>query len=196
MYLTATNYWAPLNEDEDETNKPEQINIIAAKQTIATTKSNKWTCRIERRRAQKLVIDSGATSNFVPEDMNLPRMGKWNKEVYLPDNTTLQATYRTELPLNQLGMGARQADILSGLKTPLISVNKMAEEGYTTIFHPGEEGVTVHKTGTVTIATTEPPVLQGFKRKGAKLWTVSADNNAEKEQVSNVYNLPLINQTV
>ena len=128
--------------------------------------------------------------------MNLPKMGKLNKEVYLPDNTTLQATYRTELPLNQLSTRARQADIIPGLKTPLISVNKMAEEGYTTIFHPGEEGVTVHKTGTVTIATTEPPVLQGCKRKGAKLWTVSADDEAEKEQVSNVYDIPSINQTV
>jgi hypothetical protein len=127
--------------------------------------------------------------------MNLPRMGKSNKEVYLPDNTTLQATYHTELPLNQLSTRARQADILPGLKTPLISVNKMAEEGYTTIFHPGEEGVTVHKTGTVTIAMTEPPVLQGCKRKGAKLWTVSADDEAKKEQVNKVYDLPSIGQT-
>ena len=132
---------------------------------------------------------------FLTRDMNLPRMGKSNKEVYLPDNTTLQATYHTELPLNQLSTRARQADILPGLKTPLISVNKMAEEGYTTIFHPGEEGVTVHKTGTVTIATTEPPVLQGCKRKGAKLWTVSADGEAKKEQVNKVYDLPSIGQT-
>ena len=72
----------------------------------------------------KLVIDPGATSNFVPERMNLPKMGKLNKEVYLPDNTTLQAIYRTELPLNQLSTGAREADILPGLQTPLVSVNK------------------------------------------------------------------------
>ncbi len=95
-------------------------------------------------------------------------MGKSNKEVYLPDNTTLQAAYCTELPLNKLSKRARQADILPGLKTPLISVNKMAEEGYTTIFHPGEEGVTVHKSDTITIATTQPPVLQGCKAKGEK----------------------------
>ena len=74
----------------------------------------------------KLVIDSGATSNFVPEDMNLPKMKKSNKEVYSPDNTTLQATYCTELPLNQLSTRATEADILPGLKTPLVSVNKMA----------------------------------------------------------------------
>jgi hypothetical protein len=41
----------------------------------------------------------------------------------------------------------------------------MAEEGYTTIVHPGEEGVTMHKPGTLTIAMTEPPILQGCKQK-------------------------------
>ncbi len=45
-------------------------------------------------RLMKLVINSGATSNFVPEEMNLPKKGKSNKEVYLPDNNTkLKATH-------------------------------------------------------------------------------------------------------
>ncbi len=48
---------------------------------------------MERQRQIKLVIDFRATSNFVPENMNLPKKGKSNKEVYLPDNTKLQATY-------------------------------------------------------------------------------------------------------
>ncbi len=46
--------------------------------------------------------------------------------------------------------------------------------------------------------TSEPPVLQGRKKKGAKLWTVSAaatDNKCKK--VSNVYDIPSsINQTI
>ncbi len=67
----------------------------------------------------KLVIDSGATSNFVPEEMNLSKKGKSNKEVFLPDNTKLQASYKTELPYEQLSNKAREADILPGLKTPL-----------------------------------------------------------------------------
>ena len=50
----------------------------------------------------KLVIDSGTTSNFVPEEMNLQKKGKLSKEVYLPDNTKLQASYWTKLPLKQL----------------------------------------------------------------------------------------------
>ena len=194
-YLATTNYWAPLDEETEVEEQPsEQINIM--RQSIANTNGNKWTRRIERRRAMKLVIDSGATSHFIPEEMDLPKKGKSNKEVYLPDNSKLQAKYQTELPLEQLSKKAREADILPGLKTPLVSVNKMAEEGYTTIFHPGEEGVTVHKQGTVSITTTEPPVLQGCKKKGATLWTISADDDTKKERVNKVYDLPSINQTV
>ena len=60
-------------------------------------------------------------------------------------------------------MAAREADILPGLKRSLLSVSKMAEEGYTTIFHPGEQGVTIHKKGTLNLTTTAPPVLKGEK---------------------------------
>jgi hypothetical protein len=143
----------------------------------------------------KLVINSGATSNFVPEEMNLPKKGKSNKEVFLPDNTTLQASYKAGLPFEQLTSKEREAGILPGLKTPLISVNKTAKEGYTTVFHPGEKGVTIHKLGTISITMTEPPILQGCKSKGAKLWTISAED-MKKEQANDAYNLPLINKTV
>jgi hypothetical protein len=144
----------------------------------------------------KLVVDLGATSNFVPEEMNMPKKGKSNKEVYLPDNTKLQALYQTKLPLKQLSDKGREADILLGLKHPLVSVNKMSKEGYTTIFHLGEEGVAIHKPGTVSVATTEPPILHECKPKGAKLWTLSADKTMKKEQANNVYDLPSISQTV
>ena len=76
------NYWVPLHDKAEESEEPEQSNIIEAKQSIANTNSKKWTRRIERRQATKLVIDSGATSNFVPEEMDLPKKGKSNKEVY------------------------------------------------------------------------------------------------------------------
>jgi hypothetical protein len=87
-------------------------------------------------------------------------------------------------------------DVLPGLKTPLMSVNKMAEEGYTTIFHLREEGVTIYKPGTLTIAMTEPPILQGCKPKGAKLWTILVKIETNTEQANNAYDLPSISQTV
>ena len=72
----------------------------------------------------------------------------------------------------------------------------MAEEGYLTIFHPGEQGVTIHSPGSVSIITKSPPVLQGCKPKGAKLWTISDKDESTKESANNVYDLPSINQTV
>ncbi len=118
-------------------------------------------------------------------------------QVYLPDDTTLTTSTKTKLPFPKLSEAAREADILPGLKQSLMSVNKMSEEGYTTIFHPGEEGVTIHKEGTVQIIMTEPPVLHGHKINGEKLWTVAGKTEKNKqEEAHNVYSLPLIHQSV
>ena len=144
----------------------------------------------------KLGIDSGATSNFVPEEMILPKKSRSNKEVYLPDNTKLEASYQTQLLFEQLSDRAREADILPGLKTPLVSVNKMAKKGYTTIFHPREDRVTVHKPGTVTVTMTEPPIFQGCKAKGAKLLTILADKKSTNEQAHHAYDLPSLKEMV
>jgi hypothetical protein len=73
----------------------------------------------------------------------------------------------------------------------------MSENGYTTIFLPYDEGVTIHKKGTLTITTSKPPVLQGYKTNGEKLWTVSAQNtNQTNEQALNAYSLLSIGQTI
>ncbi len=56
----------------------------------------------------------------------------------------------------------------------------MSDEGYTIIFHPENEGVTVHEKGTLTITTSNLSVLQGCKEDGGKLWTVSV--NDEKQE--------------
>ena len=102
------NYWAPLYNEPEENKQSDQINKLKETQPIVTIKTNKWTRRIERRQAMKLVFDSGATSHFIPEEMNLPRKGKSNKEVFLADNTKLQASFRTELPFEQLSGKAKR----------------------------------------------------------------------------------------
>jgi hypothetical protein len=112
-------------------------------------------------------IDSGATSHFMSKELNLPNTGLSNKEVYLPDNTKLTTANKTLLPFKQMTKAAREAEVLPGLKKSLASVNKWSEEGYTTVFHPGEKGVTVHNPGTLTMTTSKPPVLQGYKPLGA-----------------------------
>jgi hypothetical protein len=74
----------------------------------------------------------------------------------------------------------------------------MAESGYTTIFQPGDEGVMFHKGGTLTIMMSRPLVLQGCKKKGETLWTVSVPQTMRKkrEEVSNMHNLSSISQTI
>jgi hypothetical protein len=56
----------------------------------------------------------------------------------------------------------------------------MVEEGYTTIFHPGEERVTFYKEGTFTIATSEPPVFKGYKKQSSK--TVDGVSNTKHQK--------------
>jgi hypothetical protein len=60
--------------------------------------------------------------------------------------------------------------------------------------------VTVHKKDTITITTTKPPILQGSKSRGAKLWTTSAKYTTKKERAkewaNNAYDLPSIKQIV
>ncbi len=64
----------------------------------------------------------------------------------------------------------------------------MSEEGYTTVFHPGEEGVTVHEKGSVTITMRAPPVLHGIKNYRDKLWTIASKHRKPKqEETHNVY---------
>ena len=198
--LANTNFWSPLDTDDenelddDTREEPHKINsaIISNVQ-----KSNKWMRRFSRRQEKKIIIDSGATSHFMTEDLDLPTKGVSNKEVFLPNDTRLRTSRRTQLPFDTLTTAAREADILPGLKRSLLSVSKMSDEGYTTIFHPGEEGVTIHKKGTIRLTTSEPPVLKGEKENLAKLWTISTTKTAQqKETIHNVYSLPSIPHTI
>ncbi len=193
------NFWSPLDNDDNDENEEIMENINMIKQTSAMTKqkTNKWMRRTARRRQHKIIIDSGATSHFMSEDLHLPTEGSSNKEVYLPNNAKLTTSKRTKLPFNKLTNAAREADVLLGLKQSLLSVNKMSEEGYTTLFHPGENGVTFHKKGTITITTSEPPVLTGEKSNAAKLWTIQTPEMRDtKEETNNVYSLPSIPHTI
>jgi hypothetical protein len=138
-HLADTNYWTPLYENKDEEelteerpNRPQE-SIDAVQQPT----SNKWKRRVERRHQQKqhdIIFDSGATSHFMSEELNLPKTGTAQITVYLPDDSTLQVTSKSQLPFEQLSPEAREANILPGLTKSLLTVNKMSENGYTTIF--------------------------------------------------------------
>jgi hypothetical protein len=89
------------------------------------------------QKASTMVLDSGTTSHFVSPEENLQIMGKPNKVVALPNGLTINAMHTTELPLNALTSNARKAHVLPGLQpNSLVSVGKLADAGYTTVFHP------------------------------------------------------------
>ena len=92
-----------------------------------------------------MVVDSGATSHyFMRMEENLPVKGPSNKIVSLPDSSKIKTMHTMELPFPTLSATARNAHVLPNLTTNLlISVPKLADAGYTTIFHPHEGGVTV-----------------------------------------------------
>jgi len=96
-YLAATNYWTPLqsNETEEDEKEEEEANKINNNQI---PKSNKWERRLARRIEKRMVIDSGATTHFCSEEMDLPKEGESNKAVYLPNGDIIRTTKRTSLP--------------------------------------------------------------------------------------------------
>ncbi len=121
----------------------------------------------------------------------------------LPNGAAIKASHTTNLPFKALSAKARKADVLPALKqNSLVSVGKLADANYTTIFHPQGEGVTVHKAGTFKLRVFREPVLQGW-RDANGLWRLPQDEHksvtmrdASNETAANAYNLPSIPEAI
>ena len=212
-YVANANYWAPLaNEDEDEDVPQASINSISDAQVQRDLRSMLTAWIFQRigkhqpfnRKASTMVVDSGATSSFVRPEENLPITGPSDKVVALPDGSTKQATHTAILPFESLSDEARRADVLPGLRpNSLVSVGKLADSDYTTMFHPRGEGVTVHEKNSFRIQLLRKPVLQGW-RDANGLWRLSRDDQkptirvsrSKQEVAANVYSLPSMPQTI
>ena len=144
-----------------------------------------------------MVLDSGATSHFVRLAENLPTMGSSNMTVILPNGKSIKATHTVDLPFECLHPRARHVHILPHLKThSLISVPKLVDAGYMTVFHPGNLGVTIHSKSDISIQQWCKPVLQGW-RDGNGLWKLGYNDvsSMSKQQNNSIeHNLPDINQ--
>ena len=88
--------------------------------------------------------------------------------VTLPNGESIKATHTVDLPFEQLSLGARHAHVLPHLTThSLVSIPKLADAGYRTVFHPGNLGVTIH--------SKRKPVLQGWRDENG-LWKLGYNN--------------------
>eukprot|EP00804_Cyclotella_cryptica_P007736 CCRYP_001353-RA/>CCRYP_001353-RA protein AED:0.15 eAED:0.15 QI:0/0/0/1/0.2/0.16/6/0/947 len=163
----------------------------------------RWRTRRKLRTAEEALLDSGATSSFVQSEHDVQLTGKSDKMVRAADGGLMPASSTGLLALTTLRQGAREALVVPGLKPKaLMSVSPLANNGYTTIFHPHDEGVTVHDTGSFNLTLNSPPVLQGC-RNGAGLWTVPLVDDATISQSLNVeetalsvYDLPSTREVV
>jgi hypothetical protein len=52
----------------------------------------------------------------LPEELDLPTKGTFNKVVYLPNNAKMKTSRQTKLPFKTFTNAAREADVLPGLK--------------------------------------------------------------------------------
>ena len=55
---------------------------------------------------------------------------------------------------------ASDVEILPGLETTLLSISKLSDEGYTTLFHIQNGRITVHGTNNVNIVVSQDVILQ------------------------------------
>ena len=93
----------------------------------------------------------------------------------------------------------------------LVSRPKLADAGYTTVFHPGNLGVTIHSMRSISIQQQCNPVLQGWRDENG-LWQlgyndptlmskqvkqkISPNGTRSQETAANVYSLPSIARVI
>ena len=123
-----------------------------------------------------MVLDSGATSHFVRQADNLAATGVSDKLVTLPNGQHIKAMHTVDLSFSVLKQACRTAHVLPSLTTnSLVSVPKLADAGYTTVFHPENKGVTIYKGSDYLCSQRTAAILQGW-RDHTRLWTLNSDN--------------------
>jgi hypothetical protein len=124
----------------------------------------------KKEKSDEYVLDSGATSGAAGEedehaliDTGQPS----NKTFMFPNNTTQKATKKMRLKHN-LRDAALEMNIIPGLIKPLLSVSKLADAGYTTVFDKNQ--VSVYDASSTSIIVSRPPVLTAPRCKQSGLW--------------------------
>ena len=136
------------------------MNAIASKSPTNKTTA-RWEWKMENRREQKTgILDTGATFGAAPEEDKeafKETVMNSNKTFMFPDKRTRSATKKMHLK-HKLRETAKEVNIVPGLHSTLISVPKLADADYTTVFK--KDKATIYNATTTSILTTLPPVLK------------------------------------
>jgi hypothetical protein len=191
----------------------------ASPRPIATS-AQRWARRLERwkvlRASNQLeanaieeaiteaMLDSGTTKTVVNSGRGLQLTGPSDKIVVVANGGELAASNTALLQTCALSKGAREAIVVPGMSQPaFMSVATLANNGYTTVFLPGNNGVDVFRANDVVISSTAPPALHGWWRDGRGLWMVPVvDDNPISpgldvaENAMGLYELPSTKEVV
>ena len=119
-----------------------------------------WARKIHNRTLRKTgILDSGAMSGAAPEEDAecFDDTGTTSTKTFMfPDKRTNKATKQMNLKHN-LRETACEINIVPGLHPTLISVPKLADAGYTTVFNM--VGAKIYDDYTTQVTATMPPVL-------------------------------------
>ena len=142
------------------------------------------------------VLDSGATSSFIkPEHGAEPTGEKSTKIVKIPNGQSMKASEKAMLPNKKLRDEARECDIVPGLhKDSLVSVGKLADFGYYTIFMPGNQGVQIFDGTKSKYVYLEKTYSEGGETTKVPIKDdkIALPKEELEESLNNVFELPSI----
>ena len=103
---------------------------------------------LEVTKVPSAVCNSGCTGAFInpkyAKAAGLPILGPSNKLIAVADNATVQAQSKTLLPYD-LSLNAIAADTVPDFGHSMVGIKTFADAGCISVFHPHEEGVTIHR---------------------------------------------------
>ena len=149
------------------------------------------------------ILDTGATSGAAPEEDEecfVDTDEASTKTFMFPDKQTNQATKRM-LKKHNLRPAARKMNIVPGLHSTLISVPKLADAGYTTVF--SKAGAAIYDDYTTTISASNPPVLNADRCDHTGLWKLPLVEKTKETNrtpptnnaINVIFDLPSAHQT-
>jgi hypothetical protein len=180
--LHTSNYWSSLAclvKEQEESSLGSTTNVEMAMSAIAKgIPPNKvvvyWAQKLQNRKSRRFVfLDSGATSGAAPEEdaPDLDNTEQPSQKTFMfPDGRTGKATKKMLLKRN-LCLAAREMNIVPGLHSALVSIPKLADAGYTTVFN--KNGAAIYDDRTTTFTATNPPVLESEQCKHTGMWTLN-----------------------
>jgi hypothetical protein len=105
-----------------------------------------------------------------PQDGAIPTGERSTKKVQTSDGRTIQASEKVRLPWNKLRDETRECDILPNLEhNSLVSVGKLADAGYYTLFMPVGKEMQVYDSNEVVVNISAEAVLRGWRNHQDKL---------------------------